>query len=77
MNILIFITIIIINFILFPSVTSLNSNELTALTDMYNEWNTILGWKNNVSNACTSWIGIGCNSAGNVKSMFVKNINCK
>ena len=53
------IFIIIINLLLISSVIPLNTDEINALTDMYNEWGTTLKWTLPVSGAC-SWHYITC-----------------
>lgn len=73
MKTLLKVTIIII-LMLIPYNITLLDNEIYALTDMYNQWNYILGWTLPISNACVNWTGILCNSNTSVEKMFV-NLN--
>lgn len=74
MKTLIYITIITILLII-PSVFPLTAGEITALTDMQNEWGSTLAWPGNSSNACDAspngWTGILCVNE-TVIEMFVK-----
>ena len=49
-------------------VNALDGGEVTALKDMQAEWGTQLGWTGSPS---CSWIGVHCNSEGNVVDLYV------